>query len=575
VVQAADPGDDEAIATLVEALRRAEASEHHREALALLEALVAMLPAGDGRWRGVVDAMPLTPEWVVDHRADAAGEIGVRALRRADQVLERSADTARQAAVKFSLGSLLAWGLCELEAGRALIETAHRLFLAAGDSHAALLATNELGYHFGMADVGQAHERVARDVLRAAATSGDEFARLQALCSLAWALDLAGRLEEALVVIEQGITVATAGDKVYRRSYLLGMKASVRHLLGDGQAPEQLQVARDLNQAFRDTLILDFTAQIAWATGDLRGAAAAALDQKAWDGGVSVRRAFGVGMAVMSLSEMGRHAEALDLQTALDRAFRGRVCWILSRLAEWSRAVMIGLSSDAHQALEPLSKVTEDAAASEYWCWARWMGADLAESAAYAQDDTLASRAHQLVLADPWPPGGLTHDGLRSFVAGAAAAASGDTDAGPRALEHAAAQFQTAGWQLFEGRALALLGTSLIRIDRARAAAALDQAAARFQGCQATVRYQRVLSALTGLGSRGRRRMVDVTGPGALSAREREVARLAAEGYAAREIGARLFIGERTVETHLANVYAKLGVASKVDLVRRASELGI
>jgi DNA-binding CsgD family transcriptional regulator len=36
-----------------------------------------------------------------------------------------------------------------------------------------------------------------------------------------------------------------------------------------------------------------------------------------------------------------------------------------------------------------------------------------------------------------------------------------------------------------------------------------------------------------------------------------------------------LFIGERTVETHLANAYTKLGVASKLDLVRRASELGI
>jgi DNA-binding CsgD family transcriptional regulator len=29
------------------------------------------------------------------------------------------------------------------------------------------------------------------------------------------------------------------------------------------------------------------------------------------------------------------------------------------------------------------------------------------------------------------------------------------------------------------------------------------------------------------------------------------------------------------VETHLANVYAKLGVSSKVELVRRAAELGI
>jgi DNA-binding NarL/FixJ family response regulator len=53
------------------------------------------------------------------------------------------------------------------------------------------------------------------------------------------------------------------------------------------------------------------------------------------------------------------------------------------------------------------------------------------------------------------------------------------------------------------------------------------------------------------------------------------VARLAAEGLSAREIAERLFIGERTVETHLANVYAKLGVRSKVELARRASELAL
>jgi DNA-binding CsgD family transcriptional regulator len=53
------------------------------------------------------------------------------------------------------------------------------------------------------------------------------------------------------------------------------------------------------------------------------------------------------------------------------------------------------------------------------------------------------------------------------------------------------------------------------------------------------------------------------------------VARLASEGCSAREIAQRLFIGERTVETHLANAYAKLGVASKLDLVRRARELGL
>lgn len=47
---------------------------------------------------------------------------------------------------------------------------------------------------------------------------------------------------------------------------------------------------------------------------------------------------------------------------------------------------------------------------------------------------------------------------------------------------------------------------------------------------------------------------------------------LAAKGHTNREIGKRLFIGERTVETHLANAYRKLGIRSKDELVRRVSE---
>ena len=65
------------------------------------------------------------------------------------------------------------------------------------------------------------------------------------------------------------------------------------------------------------------------------------------------------------------------------------------------------------------------------------------------------------------------------------------------------------------------------------------------------------------------------TGVETLTKREREVATLAAQGYTAREIGAQLHIGERTVETHVANICSKLGLKAKVELVRSATRLGL
>jgi DNA-binding CsgD family transcriptional regulator len=56
-----------------------------------------------------------------------------------------------------------------------------------------------------------------------------------------------------------------------------------------------------------------------------------------------------------------------------------------------------------------------------------------------------------------------------------------------------------------------------------------------------------------------------------LSRREREVARLAVQGLTARQIGEELFISQRTVETHLTSVYAKLGVGGGVVALRDRS----
>jgi len=60
-----------------------------------------------------------------------------------------------------------------------------------------------------------------------------------------------------------------------------------------------------------------------------------------------------------------------------------------------------------------------------------------------------------------------------------------------------------------------------------------------------------------------------------LTAREREVLQLAAEGHSNVEIAARLFISRRTVETHRGHAMKKLGLQSHVDLALYAVRHGM
>jgi DNA-binding NarL/FixJ family response regulator len=60
-----------------------------------------------------------------------------------------------------------------------------------------------------------------------------------------------------------------------------------------------------------------------------------------------------------------------------------------------------------------------------------------------------------------------------------------------------------------------------------------------------------------------------------LTTREREILQLAAEGQDRKAIAKRLFISQRTVETHRAHIMQKLGLHSQTDLVRFAIRKGI
>jgi DNA-binding CsgD family transcriptional regulator len=96
---------------------------------------------------------------------------------------------------------------------------------------------------------------------------------------------------------------------------------------------------------------------------------------------------------------------------------------------------------------------------------------------------------------------------------------------------------------------------------RARLRAALEV----FESLGAVPWAERTRAELDAMGETVRRRAKKTDG---LTARERAVAELVAGGTSNREAAVVLFVDTKTIEFHLANVYRKLGVRSRTQLMR-------
>jgi ATP/maltotriose-dependent transcriptional regulator MalT len=60
-----------------------------------------------------------------------------------------------------------------------------------------------------------------------------------------------------------------------------------------------------------------------------------------------------------------------------------------------------------------------------------------------------------------------------------------------------------------------------------------------------------------------------------LTAREREVMALIADGMSSQQVADHLFVCKRTIDFHLANIYAKLKVCNRIAACRSAMALGL
>lgn len=132
-----------------------------------------------------------------------------------------------------------------------------------------------------------------------------------------------------------------------------------------------------------------------------------------------------------------------------------------------------------------------------------------------------------------------------------------------------------AGAPIEEGRSRALAGRALLQAgERAAAIAAWQSAAAAFESSTAASLRDAVERDLRRVGRPyHRRRGPSGGGAGHLSPRELEVAELVSRRMTNREVAAALFLSEKTVEAHLRNIFAKLGVSSRRELKAALSRL--
>jgi DNA-binding CsgD family transcriptional regulator/tetratricopeptide (TPR) repeat protein len=201
----------------------------------------------------------------------------------------------------------------------------------------------------------------------------------------------------------------------------------------------------------------------------------------------------------------------------------------------------------------------------------RWHG-DLAEAlvrigeTAEAQDVIDVTREHALRLERESVLAVL--DRAEALVR----AAGGDQEAAVAQLTSAQDRLAKLGYGLEEARA----AFALAQLHTGRPGpTAYDEAARLFRRCRALPWLRQVDATVTSA----------VPGPAApavsapaapaalegLAAMERQVAALVMEGATNREIAARLFISVKTVEATLTRVYRKLGIRSRVDIVRLAA----
>jgi DNA-binding CsgD family transcriptional regulator len=573
--RSAEVGDPEALAVLSDALHQAEERGAYGEGLRILGALVELLPAGDRRWVEVANAFSGRAEWVFDHRADADFTAAIDALRAIDAHLEGSGDLLQRASIKSRLTSFLAWGTGQLDQAAVTAAEALDLFTRAGDRSGTLLAALEVAYVKGLTGDLPALEAGCREVAVAAEEAGERAAAARAVGVLGTVLFYQGRFAEAEETLRRSISEARADSSPYRITWNV---MSLGWSLGiEGRLDEALRCfaeAKEANPAWREGNVLELESHVRWLAGDLAGALRCTQESLTLSPGMSSRRrGMGMFMAALATAEIGELEETRRHVASARRVYGDLPWYVATDILRHAIALLARADGHLDAAREELSRAADSMLAMGALALAPPILLDLVDVALASGRPAEATAAvEQLEQAAKEIDRDL-YRAIANLARAQLQLETGDAEGAVGPARAAVTLLDGSGFDVLLGRALDVLGRA--SGDRAEAVDALERAVSAFDRCQAVPRRDRTVEALRGLGASGRRAAAAAMGPASLTARELEVARLAALRLTAAEIAHELFISRRTVEGHLANVYAKLGVHSKREFSQRAATLGL
>jgi DNA-binding CsgD family transcriptional regulator/tetratricopeptide (TPR) repeat protein len=534
-VRCAKTGEAEAIESLRDALRQAEERGAYREALAILAAVVELLPHGDRRWLDIAEAMSWEAEWVIDHMADVHTQMGVAAVREIDALLESSPDTKRRALVKFRLATFLAWGSGEISEAERVVAEAVSLFEAVGDRTSVLLGRTELAFMRSIAGDYAGGVTGARGVAAEAVEPGEALVRMRALYVAAIAAFFTGRFDEANRLLEDSVLEAQQAGRSFQQTRTLSLLAAslaFQGRLDEGRAT--LQAAREACLDWQETPFRVWEAMVEWLAGDYP-ASIAAVEQESARCTAGIGRRMGVmvwfgalsALEVGDLDAAGRHVDLGraafgPLNFYMNAQLRAHLETVLAR----RRGEPVPLSASRHA----LGRMLDDGC----WVLAAPLLLDLAELGADDGDretvqeaatrlDTIAAGAGDLAL----------YRALADLGAAWSAHVAGDDHQAAELADTAGGTLSALGYQGLLGRALSLQGRCLIA--------------------------ERVGGPL----------------PSGITEREAEVLRLVAAGKTNKQIAEELYLSAKTVGRHMSNIFTKIGVNSRAAATTFAHRHGI